>query len=59
MVGVYRRVLKKTEEENKIDDNDPLSDTYPDLWLLVADSAYNSASKYVRASVVEKRTENK
>ncbi len=55
-IEVYKKILKKNEDKQEMEDEDPLSETYPRKRLLIADSAYTGASKYLRARTVDKKT---
>ncbi len=56
-VDEYRKLLVKTEAEKNIPDDGPLHDRFPNSWLLIADSAYAGAQHYLRAAVVQKRSD--
>ncbi len=53
-IEMYKKLLKKTQDEKNMED-----EKYPDQWLLIADSSYTGASKYLTAKTVEKRSQQK
>lgn len=55
MKDKYKDMLKKNHVEKEKPDEMPLFDKYPGQWILIADSAYQSADKYLRAVVMKKR----
>jgi hypothetical protein len=55
MVKKYKNYVLKTDEEKDESDQMPLANTYPDEWILIADSAYQSADQYLRAIVMKKK----
>jgi hypothetical protein len=55
MASKYRHLLLKKDDEKGKTDDMPLANKYPDQWILIADSAYQSADQYVRAIVMKKK----
>jgi hypothetical protein len=55
MVKKYKSYLLKIDEERDESDQMVLVNTYPDQWILIADSAYQSAEQYLRAIVMKKK----
>jgi hypothetical protein len=55
MVKKYKNYLLKTDEERDKSDQMVLANNYPDQWILIADSAYQSAEQYLRAIVMKKK----
>ncbi len=55
MVKKYKKYLLKNDDEKVQDDDMPLSNRLPDHWILIADSAYQSADQYLRAVVMKKK----
>jgi hypothetical protein len=55
MVKKYKNYLLKTDEERNENNQMRLANTYPDEWILIADSAYQSADQYLRAIVMKKK----
>jgi len=47
--------LKYTKNFDQDIERNPLSNEYPGSWLLIADSAYVGASRYLRAVTMKKR----
>lgn len=52
----YEKILEKEEDEKSLDDNDPLSEEYPNQWSIMGDSAYTGADKHIRAFFIKKRS---
>jgi hypothetical protein len=55
MKDKYKDILKKNDVEKEKPDDMPLFDKYPNQWILIANSAYQSADKYLRGIVMKKR----
>jgi predicted N-acyltransferase len=54
MVNKYKKYLLKKDDEKVQDEDMPLSNRFPDHWIII-DSAYQSADQYLRAVVKKKK----